>query len=198
MLTLPKIAAIVSGSFLIAIAINFFLMPLKVLDGGLIGISLILNYLFKIKVGLVMLLLSIPIFVFIWRHNHKTIYTSVIGLLLSSYLIDLLEPYHYYFLYYIEWTPITRSILGGALIGLGLGIMLRFDCSTGGLDLLAHYISRFIPMNIGVMIFIMDGIIVSAGALLLPEDTFILSLLTIAAGGVTTGLCTLNMPDAAH
>ncbi|UVI27555.1 YitT family protein [Paenibacillus spongiae] len=195
MLSLPKIAAIISGSFFIAIAINFFLMPLKVLDGGLIGIALILNYLFKIKVGLVMLLMSIPIFILIWRHHHKTIYASIIGLLFSSYLIDLLEPYQYYFLYYIEWTPITRSILGGALIGLGLGIMLKYDCSTGGLDLLAHYVSRFVPINIGLMIFIMDGIVVSLGALLLPDDTFILSLLTVTAGGVATGLCTMNMPE---
>ncbi|QYR24138.1 YitT family protein [Paenibacillus sp. sptzw28] len=199
MISLKKIAAIVAGSVLIAVGINFFLVPLRLLDGGVIGIALIINYLFKLKVGLVMLLCSIPILALSWYYKLRgTLYYSINGLLFSSYMIDLLEPYQYYFLYYVDWTPFTRSVIGGAVIGTGIGIMLRHDCSTGGMDLLAKFISKHLPVNVGVLILIMDAIIISFGKLLLPEDTFLLSFITIIAGGIATSLCTLNLPATAH
>ncbi|WP_258881288.1 YitT family protein [Paenibacillus sp. sptzw28] len=199
LISLKKIAAIVAGSVLIAVGINFFLVPLRLLDGGVIGIALIINYLFKLKVGLVMLLCSIPILALSWYYKLRgTLYYSINGLLFSSYMIDLLEPYQYYFLYYVDWTPFTRSVIGGAVIGTGIGIMLRHDCSTGGMDLLAKFISKHLPVNVGVLILIMDAIIISFGKLLLPEDTFLLSFITIIAGGIATSLCTLNLPATAH
>lgn len=192
MLSLRKFAAIIFGSILIAIGINFFLIPLGVLDGGIIGIALIINYLYNVKVGLVMLMCSTPIFVLAWYYNRDMLYYSIIGLLFSSYVIDFMEPYQYYFLYYIEWTPFTRSVLGGFVIGTGIGTMIRYESSTGGTDLLAQFFSKFVPINVGLIILVMDLMIISLGELLLPGDTFFLSLITITTGGIATSLCTLK------
>lgn len=192
MLSLRKFGAIIIGSILIAIGINFFLIPLGVLDGGIIGIALIINYIFNIKVGLVMIICSIPIFILAWYYSRDMLYYSIIGLLFSSYVIDLLEPFQYYFLYYIEWTPFTRSVLGGFIIGTGIGTMIRYESSTGGTDLLAQFFSKFVPINVGMILLIMDLMIISLGELLLPGDTFFLSLMTITAGGIATSFCTLK------
>lgn len=193
MFSFRKIAAIVVGSLFIAVGINCFLVPLGILDGGIIGISLIINYLFHIKIGLIMLISSIPIFAVAWFYNRDMLYNSINGLLFSSYMIDLLEPAQYYFIYYVEWTPFTRAVLGGFAIGMGIGVMIRYECSTGGTDLLAHFIAKYVPINIGVLILVMDIVIVGTGELLLPGNKFVLSLLTITAGGIATGLCTLNL-----
>ncbi|NIK76767.1 uncharacterized membrane-anchored protein YitT (DUF2179 family) [Paenibacillus castaneae] len=198
MLSVNKIFAIIIGSLFIAIGINFFLVPLGVLDGGIIGIALIINYLFNIKIGLVMIICSIPIFILAWFQSHSLVYNSISGLLFSSYVIDLLEPYQYYFIYYVEWTPFTRAVIGGFIIGTGMGIMLRYDSSTGGTDLLAHFIAKYMPINLGIIILIIDLLIISIGDLLLPGDTFFLSLMTITSGGVATSLITLNMPTKKH
>lgn len=198
MLSLRKFAAIIIGSILIAIGINFFLIPLGVLDGGIIGIALIINYLFNIKVGLLMILCSTPIFVLAWYYSRDMLYYSIIGLLFSSYVIDLLEPYQYYFLYYVEWTPFTRSVVGGFIIGAGIGTMIRYESTTGGTDLLAQFFSKYLPINVGLIILIMDLMIISLGELLLPGDTFFLSLMTITAGGVATSFCTLKIPKTVH
>jgi uncharacterized membrane-anchored protein YitT (DUF2179 family) len=192
LVSLNKILAIVIGSILIAIGINFFLVPLGVLDGGVIGVALIINYLFHIKIGLVMILCSLPIFALAWFHNRDMLYYSISGLLCSSYLIDLIEPYQYYFMYYLEWTAFTRAVLGGFVIGTGMGIMLRSECSTGGTDLLAHFVTKLVPLNVGVVILLIDLLIISVGDYLLPDDTLFLSLMTITAGGLATSLCTLN------
>ncbi len=196
MVSLRKIGAIVIGSVLIAIGINFFLVPLGVLDGGIIGISLIINYLFHIKIGLVMIVCSLPIFTLAWFYNRDMLYYSISGLLCSSYLIDLLEPYQYYFTYYLEWTAFTRAVLGGFIIGTGMGIMLRFESSTGGTDLLAHFMTKLIPLNVGIVILLIDLLIISVGDYLLPDETLFLSFMTITAGGLATSLCTLNHTPA--
>ncbi|QAY65942.1 YitT family protein [Paenibacillus protaetiae] len=192
MFSFRKVAAVIAGSTLISVGINFFLTPLRILDGGLIGIALVVNYLFKVKVGLVMLLCSLPIFALAWYKSRPLLYNSINGLLLSSYMIDILAPYQYHFLYYFEWTPFTRAVLGGFMIGTGIGVMIRFDTSTGGTDLLAHILARYVHVNVGVLVLLTDLLIVCAGSMLLPEGTLLLSLLTITAGGIATSLCTFR------
>lgn len=80
-------------------------------------------------------------------------------------------------------------------MGTGLGLMLRFKASTGGTDLLAQYIKRYLPLNLGLIIFLTDFIIIGAGGLLISKETFFHSILTIIAGGVATGLCTLETEE---
>ncbi|MBP1157441.1 MULTISPECIES: YitT family protein [unclassified Paenibacillus] len=187
-----KIAALIAGSLLIAVGVNCFLMPFKVLDGGIIGIALIMNYLFKVQVGLVIILCSIPIFTLAWFYCRELVYNSLHGMLLSSYLIDLLEPFHYYFIYYVKLSPWSSAVLGGLIVGVGIGIMLRYDTSTGGTDLFAQFLSRYVPFNVGVIILMLDTVIVSFGGLLLSAETFVLSIITISVGGMATTLCTLK------
>ncbi|NTZ19809.1 hypothetical protein EXW96_20345 [Paenibacillus sp. JMULE4] len=193
-----KIVAIITGSLLIAMGVNCFLMPFKVLDGGIIGIALIINYLFEFKVGLVVILCSIPIFTLAWIYYRELVYNSLHGMLLSSYLIDILEPFHYYFLYYVNLTPVSSSVIGGLIIGAGIGIMLRYDTSTGGTDLLAQFLSKYVTFNVGIIIFILDAIIISLGGLLISAETLVLSVITITVGGVTTTLCTLKSVGRTH
>lgn len=188
----PKIAALIAGSLLIAVGVNCFLMPFKVLDGGIIGIALIMNYVFKAQVGLMIIFCSIPIFALAWIYCRELVYNSLHGMLLSSYLIDLLEPFHYYFLYYVKLTPLISAVIGGLIVGAGIGIMLRYDTSTGGTDLLAQFLSRYVALNVGIIILLMDTVIVSFGGLLLSAETFVLSVITITVGGLATTLCTLK------
>lgn len=192
MLSFRKLLAIVIGSLFLSIGINFFLMPFKILDGGIIGISLIINYLTNAGVGLLMFLCSIPIFVLTWFYYRGILFNSLYGLLVSSIVIAMLEQYHYHFLYYIELSPFTSAVLGGTCVGTGFGIMLRYETSTGGMDLLAKYIAKVVSINVGVLIFILDGVIVSLGGLLLSAETFFLSVVSITAGGVATSLCTMK------
>ncbi len=183
---------ILLGSLLVAAGTNFFLVPYKILDGGIIGIALIINYLFDAKIGVAVILCSFPIFLLAWLKERDIFYNSVLGLLTSSFLIELLGPMQYYFLYYFEFGSISSAIIGGFLMGTGLGIMLRFKASTGGTDLLAQFIKRYVPLNLGVIIFLTDFMIIGAGGLLISKETFFHSILTIVSGGVATGLCTLE------
>ncbi|AOZ92463.1 YitT family protein [Paenibacillus crassostreae] len=187
-----KYAIIVFGSLLIAIGTDFYLVPFKVLDGGVIGIALIMNYLFHYKIGLVIIICSIPIFYIAWMRNRAFFYNSISGMLISSIFIELLVPFQYYFLYYIELGPLTSSMFGGFLLGTGLGLMLRYEASTGGTDLIAKLISNHTVLNVGVIIFLIDGLVIGIGGLLISWETFFYSVISIASGGLATSICTLK------
>lgn len=182
---IQKGLAIIFGSILLSIGINLFLAPNEILDGGIIGLSLILHYLFNLKIGLTIILLSIPIFMIAWFKYRHYFYNSLHGLLVSSVTIDILKPLR--FLINIE--AIFSAIIGGFFVGLGIGIMLKFQTSTGGTDLLAQFISDQTKINVGIILLI-DSFVVILGGLLLSPSTLLLSIITILCVGLATSTIT--------
>lgn len=188
MYVLKKSIAVIIGSIVLAIGINLLLAPYEILDGGIIGLALILNYLFQLKIGLMMIILSMPIFFIAWFYYRHYFYNSIHGLLLSSLCIDLLRPLR--LIHPLEAT--SSAIVGGILVGIGIGLMLRYNTSTGGTDLLAQFIHDKTNMNVGILILIFDTLIIVIGGFLLSPKTFILSLIAIFFVGVTTSIMTLH------
>ncbi len=188
---LKKTGIVLLGSMLLSFGINFFLVPFEVLDGGIIGIGLIIKYLTGIQAGLVIICLSVPIFVLAWLYNKNYFYNSLHGMLISSFVIDLLASSQFLPADMI-FHPIVSSILGGIFIGVGIGIMLRYETSTGGTDLIAQFLSKFFNINVGMIIFVIDTVVISIGGWLISKDTFLLSILTVIFVGFFTSFCTWN------
>nr|WP_182503404.1 YitT family protein [Peribacillus huizhouensis] len=179
-----KIVATLIGSLLIAIGINGFLVPYHLLDGGITGIALILHYYFEYPTGLCMLLLSIPLCIYAWCCERNYFYNSFLGLIVASIFIDWLAPLRNQF----SLSIVTSVLLGGISIGIGIGLMLRYQTSTGGTDLLAQFIAKAFSLNIGVVIFIIDGLIVAVAFNALGLEVFLFSSLTIMIIGFMTSL----------
>jgi uncharacterized membrane-anchored protein YitT (DUF2179 family) len=180
---------IIVGSIFISLGINYFLVPYKVLDGGIIGIGLIVNYLWGLKAGLMMILISIPIFFIAWMNYRDYFYNSLHGMFISSFFIDLFYPIHTF----SQFNAISSSIIGGILVGLGIGMMLKYRTSTGGTDLVAQFLSDKTGINVGILIFLIDAVVILSGGLLLSHDTLLLSIVTILFVGITTSLFTSNI-----
>jgi uncharacterized membrane-anchored protein YitT (DUF2179 family) len=159
------------------------------LDGGIIGIGLIIKYIWNVKVGLTIILLSIPLYVIAWFYYRPYFYSSLHGMLFSSLMIDVLSPLRGS----LEIPILVSSIIGGGLVGTGIGIMLRYDTSTGGTDLLAQLISRLTNYNVGILIFIIDGIVILCGSWIVGSDIFLYSVIVVTVvGTVTTMLTSIN------
>jgi len=193
MLFIKKGIVIIIGSIVLSIGINLFLVPNKVLDGGVIGLGLIFQYLWGLETGLAIIFLSIPIFLIAWFKYKLYFYNSLHGMFISSFFIDLLHPFHKMFDFQMD--PAICSIIGGGLVGIGIGIMLKFKTSTGGTDLLAQLISDVTGLNVGFLIFVIDALVISLGGFLISTDTFILSVMTILTVGLLTSLITWNSKE---
>jgi uncharacterized membrane-anchored protein YitT (DUF2179 family) len=196
---ISKSILIIIGSVLESIGINFFLLPYDILDGGIIGISMIAHYLFGIKIGLSVIVLNIPIYVFAWFYFRHYFYRSVHGMIVSSFFIDLLAPIAVFKDYFelFTLTPLECSILGGMFIGSGVGLMLRHRTSTEGTELIALSISRRMPINEGIILFVFDIIPICLAEILIPSSHFFLSLITSCSVGVMTSLYTFRLEEHA-
>jgi len=166
-------AAITFGSLLVALSLNLFLVPNKIAAGGFSGIATVVYYLshFKLPVGMTMLALNIP--AFIW--GVKTIgvdfgVKSVYGTIALSVLTDLTT-----FLPCITYDKLLASVFGGALMGLGLAIVLLYGATTGGTEMLARIIHKFISF-------------ISVGQILLGLDVAVIAMASIVFKNYELGL----------
>ncbi|WP_044747702.1 YitT family protein [Bacillus alveayuensis] len=186
---LRKAIAIIVGSMLLGIGINVFLVPYELLDGGIIGISLIIKYVWNVQAGLTIILLSIPLYIMAWVYYRPYFYNSLHGMLFSSFMIDVLSPLRGS----LEVPILFSSIIGGVLVGAGIGLMLRYDTSTGGTDLLAQFISKLTNYNVGILIFIIDGIVIVCGSWIVGHDIFLYSVVVVTVVGAVTTMLTSSV-----
>lgn len=183
---IKKMAAVIVGSLLLGVGINVFLVPHHLLDGGMIGIGLIAKYVWNVQAGLMMIVLSVPLYVAAWFYYRPFFYNSLHGLLFSSWMIDVLSVLRGV----VALDPLWSAMIGGILVGAGIGLMLREETSTGGTDLLAQFIARLTNWNVGIVIFVIDACIISAGSLIIDSVPFVHSLVVVTVVGAVTTMLT--------
>ncbi|WP_088014352.1 YitT family protein [Gottfriedia acidiceleris] len=181
-----KITSIVLGSLLIGIGLNAFIVPLHLLNGGILGISLILNYIWGIKLGFLVFCLNLPIYLFTFIKNRSYFINSIIALIFTSVMIDLLMPFEGT----IHLPILVSAFLGGLVIGSGIGIMIRKDTCPGGIDLIAFFLSKTFSVNFGLVILVIDSIIISLGIFFLKDIRVLYSILTVLGVAITTSILT--------
>ncbi|MGR3764704.1 YitT family protein [Rossellomorea sp. NS-SX7] len=177
---------LVIGSILIGIGINLYFVPYHFLDGGMIGIGLIFHYWFGFMPGLTIILLSIPLYVIAYFKDRTLFYNSIHGLWLSSFMIDFFYQWHDFYVL----PPLFSALVGGTLVGVGIGLMLRSDSATGGTDLLAQLISKSFGFNAGKLIFVIDSIVLLIGWSIIGLESFLYSLFAISTVGFFTTILT--------
>ncbi|MGG1659410.1 YitT family protein [Brevibacillus sp. NRS-1366] len=179
---LHKTVAILSGSLLVAVGVNLFLVPHRLMDGGMIGIGLLATYYMQLPPGLVMIFVSLPVYVIVFFYDRRLFYHSFHGMLISSFFIDLLSDLRQWNL----WSTSSSAVTGGVMIGMGVGLMLAYETNTGGTDLLAQFLARRFKMRIAVLILAIDGMIVAGSLQTIGMERTVFSLLTITAVAATT------------
>ncbi|HOE58104.1 MAG TPA: YitT family protein, partial [Bacillota bacterium] len=138
---------IITGSAIGGISFNVFLIPHKLLSGGVSGIALILNYIFGFNPGVLIFVFNIPIFIAGYRFVDKEfILLSLIGMTAFSVSIDSFS-----FLRNIVYIDdvLLSCLYGGVLNGIGMGIVFRNRASQGGIDIVAVIIKKYFSINLG-------------------------------------------------
>lgn len=183
MVQLKRAVIIILGSLFISIGINNFFVPYQILDGGIIGLGLVLHYLWHFKIGVSILTISFPIYLFAWFYNRQFFYNSIIGLIFSALFIDI---FSFLTIHSTYVHPLVAAIIGGTILGVGVGLLFLYDVSTGGLDLLAQMIASTSKINVGIVIFLIDLFVVSIGLVVVQKGQIILSIIAVSATGFTT------------
>lgn len=183
---IKEIAGVSAGVLLTAVGMDMFLIPNKIAAGGLSGVATILYYLINTPVGAAMLVLNVPLFVVAaYRLGWRFVFHSLYGTVTLSLAIDGLPP----FLVVPTQDLLLSCLFGGVLVGLGLGIVFKYNGTTGGTELLAAILRTYTGINIGQLLFLVDAVVVIAAGLVFASAE--LAMYALIAVFVTSWLIDL-------
>ncbi|MFS0574117.1 YitT family protein [Sporosarcina sp. 179-K 3D1 HS] len=186
-----RIFAVIFGSFLVALSLNFFLINANVYASGFSGVaqlvsSVLYDYFgITLSTGILLLVMNIPVVILGWFKVGKgfTIY-SIVSVAFMTLFLEMLP------ILSVSDDIILNAVAGGVIMGVGVGYTLKLGASTGGLDIIAMLLSRINDKPIGTYFLVLNGIIiVMAGILYKPEN----ALYTMLTLYVTTAVI-----DALH
>lgn len=178
------------GTFLMALGTRLIYEPLSMVTGGFSGVGIILHSLFGIPVWVVTLVLNIPLFILARKnHGREFLIKSLYAILSFSAALALIPLYPV-----TEQDFLMAALLGGALHGIGLGLVFSAGSSTGGTDLLSTLMHPLFPvMRVANILGIVDGVIVATGMLIFGIKTALYSIVAVFVtskimDGVTAGM----------
>lgn len=154
--------AIVVGGIIWAMGINIFTVPNQIAPGGATGLATVINYFTGFPVGVIIILINIPLFIFAFFFvGRRFTLKTAAAIVLTSVILDVSSVFMPAF---IE-DKLLASIFGGVLSGVGLGIIYMRGIATGGSDLLARLIDKKVSfISYGKTILIIDFIVVVIAA----------------------------------
>ena len=168
-----NIALNLVGVVLITLALKGFMIPNKFLDGGIIGISILIHEITKWPFGILVLVLNIP---FLFIGNRMLGKTFAFQSLLTFVLIAVSMTF-------LDVDPVTSdplliALFGGCLIGVGMGLCIRSGSTADGVEILALVTIKKIGLNIAEVIFAMNTLLFLAAAWSFGISTALYSIVT--------------------
>lgn len=167
------------GCLLCGFSINAFYVPSKLINSGLAGLALLLNYQFGLPTGLMNFALTVPMMALAWiflgkRHFLYNLY----GTFLFSFSIDIFSGLH------IPFDGVLPTvILGGLLYGIGLGIIYRSGGIAGGVDILARILNKYFDVSMATTSLLFNTVVLTIFMFVSGVD---LAVLTLATAFVAT------------
>ncbi len=164
---------ILSGAFIAGFGLKGFLLPNSFIDGGVTGISLIVNELSGFSISILIILINIPFIILGFSTISKAFaIKSIIAIIVLSISIYLI-PYPV-----ITKDKLLIAAFGGFFLGLGVGLSIRGGAVLDGTEVLAVFISRKTSLTVGNVILIFNLFIFLAGAYFLSIEVALYAILT--------------------
>ena len=173
------------GCSLLAIGVSVFLQPNQIASGGTPGLAILLNELTGMSAGIAMLIINLPLlaagFFFL---GQGLVWRTLIAVAATSLFVDLMNLVTAE--YAISCHPLIAALCGGAVIGIGVGLILKGNASAGGPTIIAKVLMTYTKIRPGLVLMIMDIlIVVSSGMVFGVLSSALWSLVTV----VVTGRC---------
>ena len=170
----PSFLLITLGGAMAAAALEIFLIPNSIIDGGLNGVSIILNKIFGGSLSIFIIVLNIPFLLIGWKQlGKKFLVKAAYGMLIFSLLLEVLK----------ETPEVTDDILlalvyGGLLLGVGVGLVIKEGGCLDGTEAVAITMSKKINLSVGQIVFIFNIFIYGSAIFVFGVDRALYSLLT--------------------
>lgn len=170
-------AFMIFGCIMYALSTRLFLAPNSIIAGGVSGLSVLINKFFPVlEIGMISIIINIPILLGGLKfQGWKFIIRCLITIVTLGLITDL-----FMLLPKMTSDGVLASLYGGVCQGIGIGLFVRYEFSSGGTELLGRLISRMVKvLKIPVCVGILDAIIVVLGAILTKNPNNMLYALIV-------------------
>ena len=157
--TLIDFTGILVGAVILAVGMNMFMIPNMLAPGGISGFAVVLYHLFRLPVGLTIILLNIPLFIVGYLVlGSRVVLQSLLGTVLFSIAVEATAP----FLPAATDDLLLASVYGGVVMGVGVGLVFRYRGSTGGTGLLSLILAKAKGISPGQAMFWGDIVVLAS------------------------------------
>lgn len=171
---IKKLLFLTIGSIVAAGAIEGFLAPNNIIDGGVIGISMIVNHLTDYNLGLLVALINLPFICLAFtKMGKKFVLQTFYAVAIFSTALNFFHPY------FVTKDLLLATVFGGIVLGAGVGIILKNEGSLDGTEILSLVLSKKIGLSVGEFIMGLNVFIYcAAGFAYKSWETAMYSMLT--------------------
>ncbi|MBQ4515428.1 MAG: YitT family protein, partial [Clostridia bacterium] len=148
---------IILGAFILAVAVNCFLVPCKISTGGVSGIATMLYYVFGIPLSVTSLIINSILFFFGYKFLNKTsVVKTAAGIIFLPIFLEITKLFGAF-----SDDVLISSVFGGVLAGVGVGLPVLKEASTGGSDFAALMLNKKSPyISVATFILLLDAVII--------------------------------------
>jgi uncharacterized membrane-anchored protein YitT (DUF2179 family) len=171
--TLQKYLFLFVGSILAAVGLEFFLIPNNIIDGGVIGISIISSHLFNVPLGVFTFVLNIPFLFFGYSQIGKTfVVSSLFSIVSLSFWVSIFHP-----IPGLTNDTLLATVFGGIVLGIGVGLIIRYGGSLDGTEIVAIVLNKNSVFSVGQIVMFFNLFILSSAGLVFGWDRAMYSLI---------------------
>jgi len=162
------------GAFITAAALETFLLPNNIIDGGVIGISMMVHYITKWNLGLLIFCINIPFILLAFKKmGYKFIINTLFATSMLAIATNVFSGFH------VTEDLILSAIFGGIILGLGVGLILRNNASLDGTEMLSIILSKKLKIiSVGELLMGINLFIYVGAGFLLGWDRALYSIIT--------------------
>lgn len=161
------------GAVLASIGLELFLVPNNIIDGGITGISIILSYLSHLPLGSFLLLLNLPFLVLGYKQIGKTfVISTAFSVSVLAAGVSVLHP-----IPGLTEDTLLAAVFGGIILGMGVGMIIRYGGSLDGTEIIAIILSRKHAFSVGEIVMFFNIFILSSAGLFFGWDKAMYSII---------------------
>lgn len=171
--TIKKYALLFIGAVIASVGLEIFLIPNQVIDGGVVGISIMLGYLTNLPIGLFIFFLNVPFLTFGYKQIGKSFaLATFFSITVLSIMVSLLHP-----IPGLTKDLLLATVFGGLILGIGVGMIIRYGGSLDGTEIVAIILDKRTGFSVGEIVLFFNFFILSSAGLVFGWDRAMYSLL---------------------
>ncbi len=172
---LNKLFFLTLGPFIAAFALEIFLVPNNIIDGGIVGVSIITSYLTKINLGLLVFILNIPFFLLAFNKiGKKFVVQTFYAIGMLSLFLNFFNTHHHP----VSHDLLLSTVFGGIILGTGVGLVLKHEGSLDGTEIMSLVLSKKFGFSVGEWIMTFNIFIYGASGLVFGWNKAMYAVLT--------------------